>query len=107
VISWELDERAQALYVRLSHDVVVSQDELAPGQVVVDVAADGSAVGIEVLGSMPLSLIELLEQEHYGIPQIAFELLRWIAFTGVVGMSPMESGAERTGAEPSVPLVPA
>jgi uncharacterized protein YuzE len=47
---WELDTEAGALYVYVSEAAVDHQEELPDG-VIVDVAADGALVGIEVLGA--------------------------------------------------------
>jgi uncharacterized protein YuzE len=47
---WEFDVDAGSLYVSLGDQVVDHQEEMPDG-IVVDVAANGSAVGIEVLSA--------------------------------------------------------
>lgn len=44
----EFDPEIRATYVRLSHIQIVRQEVLKNGQIILDLAADGSIVGVEI-----------------------------------------------------------
>ncbi len=45
----KIDEKSDALYLRLNEDAIVESEEVQPG-VILDYDAEGSVVGVELLG---------------------------------------------------------
>lgn len=105
---WSYDRTIDALYVYLADGEATAQQELDDGTVV-DVAADGSLIGIEVLG-LRAGWYPDEVGSAFGLPHNVTTLLRTLvqAITGnVMSVEPGQDRRLASSAAPMPTLVPA
>ena len=73
---WTYDANADAFYLYLTGESVVSQAELDTGMIA-DLDENGAVVGVELIGGM--RALELDGLEALGVPQIALQTLAALA----------------------------